>query len=62
MFGSSDGRYRLSSVGVLGMEEVKYIDEWKSSIYEIEGEVHLLKRSSIVETRIRVVKDDFAIS
>ena len=60
MFGSSDGRYWLSLVGVTGIEEVKDFIIWKSSIYVIE--VHLLKRSSLFETRIRVVKDDFAIS
>ena len=59
MFGSTDGRYWLSSVGVIGIEEVKHIIIWKSSIYVID--VYLLKRSSLFETRIRVGKDDFAI-
>ena len=60
MCGSSDGRYWLSSVGVIVIEEVKDIVVWKSSIYVVE-EVHLLKRGKF-ETRIRVVKDDFAMS
>ena len=60
MFGSSDGRYWLSLVGVTGKEEVRDIIIWKSSIYVIE--VLLLKRSSTFESRKRLVKNDFAIS
>ena len=44
MFGSSDGIYRLSSVGVIGIDEVKYIVEWKSRIYVINGEVYLFEK------------------
>ena len=61
MFGSSDGRYLLSSVGLIGMEDGK--KEFMEKRNElVMKSMCVLKGSCIFESREWIVENNFAIS